>query len=303
MNDAPTASAAAGEPALISVLMPTRGRPAAVVRMLSTLFSLAERPDRVEAVLRIDDDDAATLALDFAATPELAGANVRRLVGPRLPMAELNTACLEAAGGDILFAANDDVAVRTQGWDARLRAAVARHPDGVYLAFPNDLLQGNRLATFPCLSREACRLLGEPYPKAFRGEFIDVHLMDIFQRLKGVGVDRVLYLEDVVFEHLHHRAAKSVEDATYRERLNTVDDHVYLALQDERRAAARRLARRVAGETPPDAAPPRPAPAGSFAWRSFKSLAFSTAPFLWRLRVFSWLWRRRVAVWRSGRPA
>jgi hypothetical protein len=278
----------AAPPRPISILLPTRGRPESLARMLGGAFKLAAQPQLLEAVVCVDDDDAATLALDMSAW------NVRRLVGPRRPMAELNAACLAAATGDLLFAVNDDVVVRTPGWDDKLRAAVDRFPDGVWLAFPNDLLQGDRLATFPCLSREGARLLGEPYPRDFRGEFIDVHLMDVFQRLKGIGFDRILYLEDVVFEHLHHHAGKSAEDATYRERLNSVDDDVYLGLHRERGAVVRRLRARIAGESVADPAPPRPLPAGLFVLRSLEALVCSRAPFLWRLRVFSWLWRRRL---------
>lgn len=293
MTVAPSELAAEGdraEPPMISVLLPTRGRPASLTRMLTSLFENAARPDRVEAVLRMDDDDEAGIALDF---PDW---NVRRLVGPRAPMAELNTACLTAARGDILLLANDDVVVRTPGWDDRMRAAIARFPDGIYLTFPNDLLQGARLATFPGMSRETRRLLGEPCPKAFRGEFIDVHLMDVFQRLKGLGHDRVLFLEDVVFEHMHHRANKSADDATYRERLNAVDDHVYLGLQRERRDAAVRLRDRIAGLPVADAGEPEPAPPGSFIIRTLIALLLSPAPFAWRLRIFVWLWRRRLKI-------
>lgn len=272
----------------ISILLPTRARPDSLTRMLDSAFRLSARPELLEAVVCIDDDDAATLAVDFSAW------RVRRLVGPRRPMAELNAACLAAATGDLLFAVNDDVIVRTEGWDDKLRAATAAFDDGVWLAFPNDLLQGGRLATFPCLSREGARLLGEPYPRDFRGEFIDVHLMDVFQRLKGAGHDRILYLDDVVFEHLHHHAGKSANDATYQERLNSVDDDVYLGLHWERGAAVRRLSARIAGNEVASPPPPRALAPRRFILRSLAALLCSRAPVLWRLRVFSWLWRRRL---------
>jgi glycosyltransferase involved in cell wall biosynthesis len=285
---------------MISLLLPTRNRAESLCRMIDSAYALAARPDRLETIVGIDDDDVSTLAIDFAAWP---GWTIRKVVGPRRPMAELNTACLDAATGQLLFAVNDDVVVRTPGWDDRLRAAVARFPDGVWLAFPNDLLQGDRLATFPCLSRVSVRLLGEPYPRAFRGEFIDVHLMDIFQRLKGAGHDRVLYLDDVVFEHLHHHAGKSANDATYRERLNILDDDVYLGLHRARGTTVRRLCRHIKAATQgridagADAVPvlePEPVSGWiAFVLRSLEMVLWSCAPAVWRLRVFSWLWRRR----------
>lgn len=274
------------EPLLVSVLLPSRGRPDSLLRMLDSLYETAAVPDRVEAVVRIDDDDAPTLALDLSRWP------LRRVVGPRLPMALLNTACLDAATGDILIAANDDLVVRSPGWDERLREAATRFADGVWLAWPNDLIQGPKLATFPAFSRTTAALLGDPFPAAFRGEFIDVHLKDIFERLKGRGHDRMVFVADAVFEHLHHRAGKTENDATYRERENRVDDHVYLELGPQRALTVARLLARIRGTVPPPL--DGRLATGSFAWLTLLALLTGGSPPLWRLRVFSWLWRRRL---------
>ena len=108
-------------PAGLSVLLPTRGRPEKLARMLDSLFALAARPEAVEAVLRIDDDDRDTQVVDFRRW------NCQVVIGPRQSMGALNTACLNAMRHDLFVTSNDDLIVRTEGWDQRIRAAAAAY--------------------------------------------------------------------------------------------------------------------------------------------------------------------------------
>ena len=97
------------------------------------------------------------------------------------------------------------------------------------------------MCTFPILSRHTCDLLGEPYPVAYRGAFIDYHLFNIFKCLQRVGHDRIRYLEDVIFEHLHYHAGKVAVDETYTKRGRFDDDSTFMALIQKRQIAAKRL--------------------------------------------------------------
>jgi len=83
--------------------------------------------------------------------------------------------------------------------------------------------------------------LGEPYLVAYRGAFIDYHLFNIFKRLQRVGHDRIRYLEDVIFEHLHYHAGKVAVDETYTKRGRFDDDSTFMALIQKRQIAAKRL--------------------------------------------------------------
>jgi len=233
----------------ISLLLPTRGRPALVERLLASLAGTTARPDRVEVVLCVDDDDPGSLGLGEG-TPNLV-----RIVGPRRTMGALNTACLLHSGGEIIVLGNDDMVVRTHGWDDKLTQMHARFPDGIYLSYANDLFMSKRRATFPILSRRCCDLLGDPFPAAYRGAFIDTHLFDIFKRLQHGGYDRFAYLEDVVFEHLHYRTGKAEYDETYRRRGRFDDDYTFIALAARRSRDADRLVRSIRGETVPVGGP------------------------------------------------
>jgi hypothetical protein len=230
---------------VISLLLPTRGRPALVRRLFASMARMTARPERVEVILYVDEDDVGSHDLDSTDFRTV------RIIGPRLSMGDYNSACLKQARGDIIILANDDMVIRTPGWDEKIAAMHARIADGVYLAYPNDLFKGSRLATFPILSRRCCDLLGEPYPSAYRGAFIDAHLLDAFKRLQRAGYDRIEYLGDVVFEHLHYRTGKAPYDETYRRRGRFGDDFTFIALCETRSRAARRLLSAIRGEAVP----------------------------------------------------
>src|ERR1039457_2302750 len=87
----------------ISLLMPTRGRPAWAERFIRSAFSTASKPDRVEVILYVDEDDVDSHHLD---SDEI---HVVRIIGPQMTMGEYNSACLERAQGDIIILVNDDM--------------------------------------------------------------------------------------------------------------------------------------------------------------------------------------------------
>lgn len=274
----------------ISLLVPTRGRPKLLMGMLESVFAMAAEPDAVNVVVYIDDDDEETLSLD------LSPFNVNRIVGPRQSMGTLNASCYAHSTGDIIMLCNDDVVVRTQGWDTRIRDAGSRFPDQVYLLYPNDLFKGKEVATFPILSRVTCDAVADPFPGEYRGAFIDVHIMDIFKRLKGRSHQRAVYLDDVVFEHMHYLAGKSPFDETYRQRDRFGDDRTFMALSGARGWAAKRLQAIIEGTEMAVAdrlTVARP-PEGWFIRLSWTVLRDGPAPLNWRINLFIRLWGRFI---------
>jgi hypothetical protein len=280
---------------MISLLMPTLARPAAARRFLESVAARSRNLDRVEVVIYADDDDPGSHDLAFE------GVSVTRIIGPSTTMGAFNTACLERARGQIVMLVNDDVLIRTDGWDERLLELDARYGDGVYLAYGNDLFKGDRISTFPILSRRTCELLVAPYPPVYRGGLIDYHLFDIFKRLQKLGHDRIRYEKDLVFEHLHYRTGKMPYDGTYDRRSRFGDDSTFLALRACRQAAAERLAAAIAGDPVPSWEPRWPAarrPANLTAAVAEFSTAFladRALPVRWRLFLFTWYCGRYVA--------
>jgi glycosyltransferase involved in cell wall biosynthesis len=276
----------------LSLLLPTRGRLHLVERFLRSVVAQSTRPDLIEVILCVDEDDAESHGIAFD------GLALKLVIVPRQTMGAYNAICLEHASGDITIAANDDIVVRTRGWDEKVRELDARYPDGVYLGYANDLFKGHKMSTFPILSRQTCQLLAEPYPRIYKGAFIDTHLMDVFRRLEKRGYDRIAYAEDIVFEHVHYRNNPEALDATYSDRSRFGDDLTFIALAEARRLEADRLAAHISGGTPDTIRPPSPfvtRPASFFGiipHCTRKFLFDFDLPLKWRSYLFVWMLAR-----------
>ena len=230
---------------LISLLLPTRGRPILVERLLRSIAETTSQPERVEVILYVDEDDTGSHYLDSE------DVSVVRIIGPKMSMGGYNTACLARAQGDIIILANDDMIIQTPDWDGKVVEMDAEFIDKIYLSYSNDLNKRRSLCTFPILSRCSCELLVEPYPAAYRGAFIDIQLFNIFKHLQHAGFDRIRYLDDVVFEHLHYRTGKAVYDETYKKRARFEDDWTFISMADGRSTGAKRLLSTLQGEVLP----------------------------------------------------
>ena len=108
---------------MISVLLPSRGRPDSLLATAAGLLALAADPGKVEILIAADPDDGPTLALAREGRlPEQA----RMLVAAeRLGYKRINeyyNALDEAAAGEWCFLWNDDAAMLTRGWDAVIEA-------------------------------------------------------------------------------------------------------------------------------------------------------------------------------------
>ena len=271
----------------LSLLVPTRGRAELARRFLESVLARSERPDLVEVILYADEDDSASHALS------VEGLHVRTIIGPRASMGQYNSACLEAARGDIVILGNDDVVIQTRGWDRKLRELHAAMQDQVYLAYPNDLFKGRRLSSFPILSRRSCELLADPFPRAYVGAFIDQHLLDVFKRLEWRGHPRIVYLEDVIFEHMHFRTGKGDFDQIYGGRGRFADDETFLRLRGERSAGAARMREAIEGR--PAGAANGPAPAGAPGSLLAATLLDHDISPGRRAKLYLWLLARRMA--------
>ena len=182
----------------LSLIVPTRGRPAQLRRFLASVAATASRPARLEVVLVTDQDDPES---HTAGHPKLA---VRCIAGPAgRTMGALNAAGYEASRGEYVMLLNDDVIIQTRGWDTTIISCFRRFPDPVALVHVNDTLIRDYLCTFPILSREYCELIGGICPVAYRRYRIDDHIEDVFNLLAVLGHRRAAYLPDVIFEHLN----------------------------------------------------------------------------------------------------
>lgn len=181
---------------LVSVLMPSRGRPEPLAESVGSLRDLAADPDRIEVLVAADDDDPPT-----ARAAETIGAKV--LVSPRHGYAQLHryvNALAREAAGTWLLLWNDDARMLTRHWDER----VAQAEPGVLWPRHND---SPMLNIFPIAHRRVVELLGHVSLSAH----CDSYLQDIAH---AVGIQR-----RVDIEVLHDRfdLTGGHNDQTWRE--------------------------------------------------------------------------------------
>lgn len=220
-----------------SLLLPTRARPKQLRRFLDSVYQCSLFPQEIEIILFLDEDDNSMFGFDY---PNL---KIKKLVQARNTMGFYNTSCLMISEGNIIIAVNDDIVIKTLAWDRKILNFHKNQSNPIYLAYPNDLHKKGKLPTFPILSKETCERLKSVFPIEYKGSFLDLHLFDIFMRLKKQGINRIFFLKNIIFEHLHFRNKKAKFDETYQQRRRFSDDCVFVSLSKFRQTEAYGLIR------------------------------------------------------------
>ncbi|MDO8427134.1 MAG: hypothetical protein Q7T24_06440 [Deltaproteobacteria bacterium] len=228
-----------------SIFLPTKGRVPLAGRLLRSLIGTASNIEDIEVMLYLDEGDLPSRAIS------VPGVNIKKLVRPPgSPMGSIFKECLSASAGRYIMLMNDDAVFKARAWDRSIMSVFKRFPDRVALVYGNDLDQGRSVPTFPCLSRTACDIMGGVCPASFKNLHIESHLFDIFKELKKLGHDRVIYLKDVVIEHMHYTLGKSPEDETCMKKDPLSDQLLFIELDELRRHKAGLLARHIESMTP-----------------------------------------------------
>jgi hypothetical protein len=227
-----------------------------VNRLFESLIQTTTLPQNIELAVYLDVDDEASQGIVW---PRF---DVSKLTGPPgQTMGDMTRACYKSSRGRYVMLLNDDVIFRTEGWDRRIVRAFERFPDDVALVYGNDLDQGESRPTLPFVSRTVCDLMGAICPRGYHNLHIESHLFDIFKQLSNLGQHRLVYLGDVVFEHMHHVVGKAGFDATYVKKNKQNDDALFIALDAERWQLAVGMERFIAGGREPGTVDPQRAAA------------------------------------------
>jgi hypothetical protein len=192
------------------VIIPTRGRPQAVMALVRAWHDTGATADLLFAV---DNDDPEFDAYKREAAKFMKGGQVRFAFGKRLRLVgTLNQQAVKAAKRyRYLGFMGDDHRPRKAdlAWDARFRECLSGGPGIVY---GNDLLMGEQMPTAVAMTSDIVQTLGYFAPPAM------VHLcVDLVWKDWGVGMERITYLGDVIIEHLHPAAEKADLDQGYEE--------------------------------------------------------------------------------------
>ena len=120
---------------LISVLIPERGRPEKLSRLIASLLATSDGDSRIEIVVQIDNDDEAWADVE----PHYEYAHTRYLCRDRAPtLGEKLNQLANEAKGDLLWFVSNDMLMDTPGWPAKFRAAAEKLPNGVGIAYVRD---------------------------------------------------------------------------------------------------------------------------------------------------------------------
>tara|TARA_B110000967_G_scaffold46886_1_gene47336 strand:+ start:672 stop:1547 length:876 start_codon:yes stop_codon:yes gene_type:complete len=208
----------------LSIIIPSRGRPELLLKMMESVLDFAALPELIEFVIYLDNDESS----DY----EMFNSRAIIVKGERVHMGKMFSSCIEKANGRTIIICNDDVLVKTNNWDDIIYKNLKLFTDDVFLMYPNDLNKGEKLCTFPIFSKE----LFLKFPGVLPADLtlIDLHLQDLFFQLKGLGMNRIKFLHNVIFEHLHYTLGKSNFDETYSKRHRFENDDLFILYADLR---------------------------------------------------------------------
>lgn len=235
-----------------SFLLPTRGNLEGINRLFESIVDTTACLDALEIVLAVDDDDLEGQAITHDRL------SLKKIVLPRgAPMGTLNRACFDLSSGRYVMLINDDIVLRTKGWDTIIAGVFAEYADEIALVHVNDLLFREKLCTFPMLARRACLEIGI-CPAEYRRYRTDDHIYDTYSLLAYLGHKRIVYLADVIFEHQNHSARpetdggqifRSVDNKVYtpNQAILELDARQFDATLEARKQDARRLAQLIDG--------------------------------------------------------
>ena len=213
------------------VIVPSRGRPQNVARLLESVRGTAAAVTHVHVA--IDDDDPQAAA--YERVMDKYGSPFGRLeTGPRKGLcAWTNDVALRHAG-DYRFLASlgDDHVPRTKGWDAALIRAI-EDMGGTGIAYPWDGVRED-IPEAVVMSSDIVTVLGWMCQPDLSHYYPDNVWADL-----GRGAGCLRHCRAVWVEHVHPAAGKAAGDDTYRDSSAKIagDKAAYQQWRRERMAA------------------------------------------------------------------
>jgi len=193
---------------VISILLPTRNRPANVTRLIESARKTAA--GRFEFIICVDNDDPTRNQVLDQVTDD-----VRVVVTARQTLSKYWNECADHAKFDVLMQCGDDIIFQTDAWDIAVLRAFDDIPDKIALVHGDDGIQNGNIATHGFLHRRWMDTVGYFVPPYFASDYNDLWLTEVANAL-----NRRVYLPNVYTEHMHPVIGKGPLDQTHQERLN-----------------------------------------------------------------------------------
>lgn len=192
---------------MISLLLPTRGRPDNLRRMYQSALDLAD--GEIECVVAVDDDDDSYQ--EFFDTPMK---NMTIFKVPRQTLSKYWNDCYEKSNGDILMHCGDDIIFRTQSWDTKVKEAFDYVADNILFVFGNDGsgVHDGKFGTHGFIHRRWAEIVGYFVPPYFSSDYNDTWLNDV---ARSIGRHQHI---NILTEHMHPELGKGPLDQTHKDR-------------------------------------------------------------------------------------
>lgn len=195
---------------MISLILPSRGRPGQLLEMWHTAIETAVDPDSLEMVVRIDEDDDSYDELRSRG----ARKQIHWVVGERVKMSALwNDSYAAARGDDIFMHCADDIRFRTPAWDLHVETAFNRIDDRIGFVYGRDGGHDQNLGTHGFLSRQWIDTVGYFLPPYFSCDYADTWLNEVSEK-----IGRRVYVPEILTEHMHPSWGKGPIDQTHVDR-------------------------------------------------------------------------------------
>ncbi len=194
---------------MISILLPTRGRPDNLKRMAESAYATADAPDDIEIVAVVDDDDYSYDSLG----PLYQDIVIIKV--PRTILSKYWNIAYEHANGPIYMHCGDDIVFQTDGWDTKVKEEFAKYPDKIVLVYGDDgdPNKEKNFGTHSFIHKNWVDAVGYFVPPYFSSDFNDTWLNEVAD-----SIGRKVKI-DILTEHMHFAFRKGELDLTHAERL------------------------------------------------------------------------------------
>ena len=190
----------------MALIVPSRGRPNNIRRLSEALL---DTNSLVDFYVGVDSDDP---KLDeYRRWEECYGFDLVVSKDRKRFGSTLNDIAMDIKDNYLHIGwMGDDHIPKTWMWDEHYRTKLNELGTGI--VYGNDLVMGKSIATQLTMTSNILDELGYAVPPGFIHLYIDNYFMEL-----GKAIDRLVYLPDVIVQHMHPCAGTAKEDQTYKE--------------------------------------------------------------------------------------
>jgi glycosyltransferase involved in cell wall biosynthesis len=204
----------------ISVLLPTRGRPLFMERVVTSAMEKANNPNSLQFVFYIDNDDE----LSKEKIEELVNrydenswqedfATIKYIIGERIVLSQMWNECFKLADADVVMHCGDDIIFQTTGWDDVVLNQFDAVPDKIAFVYGRDGVHHMSFGTHGFIHRNWVKATGGLFKTMYSSDYNDTYLNHVSEM-----IGRKFFVE-IYTEHMHPAVGKYMYDQTHKDRL------------------------------------------------------------------------------------